>query len=478
MKDFLVLMERHGNIMFIGRERELDKCNKLYEQGKFQLFILYGRRRVGKTTFLKEFCKDKDTIFYSAEQSNSKMNLKKFSDIIFEHYNEKNIEPFSSWERALLYINEKQTDKQLVLVFDEFPYLAMQDKNLITILQHLIDHTLQNGKLFMVLCGSYMGFMEKEVLSAKSPLFGRRTAQLHMKTFDYRKSIEFVNSFSQEDMLQAYGIFGGTPLYLQQIVKEKGLRDNIIDLYLSPTGYLYEEPGLLMRQELQEPGVYSAIIEAIATGASRANEISVKVGEETAKCLKYIGVLIELGILYKEVPFGEKVSSRKTLYNISDFMFRFWYRYVAPNKTLLETDAQEIVWKRRIEPDLNHYMGAVFEKICKEYLLQQNALGNLPILFTDIGRWWGTDNRTHSQVEIDIIAADKDEYLIGECKWRNELLGRSILEELQKKADVFKKTRGNTWYILFSKSGFTQELVYEASHNEKILLVSLSDLFK
>ncbi|MCC8139591.1 MAG: ATP-binding protein, partial [Lachnospiraceae bacterium] len=361
--------------MFVGREKELGEMERLYRKGSFQLFILFGRRRVGKTTLLKEFCRDKNAIFFSAEQSNEKMNLDKFSELIFQHFGENALEPFASMENALLYIHEKIKDEPLVLVFDEFPYLAAANPALLSTLQHLIDHRLQQGKMFLVLCGSYMGFMEKEVLGSKSPLFGRRTAQLHMRPFDYRTSSELLEGFSDEEKLMLYGAYGGTPLYLQQIDPQLGLKENIENSFLRPTAYLYEEPLLLLRQEVQEPGVYSAIIEAIAGGASRANEIATKTGEPAAKCLKYIASLCELGIVERQTPFGEKTSSRKSIYRISDFMFRFWYRYVSGNKTLLETDAMELVWKRKIEPDYSRYMGLVFEQVCREDLLRKNSLG-------------------------------------------------------------------------------------------------------
>lgn len=370
--------------VFIGREKELAVLNEMYERDEFQLFILYGRRRVGKTTLLNEFCKNKPAIFYSAEQSNDKLNLEKFSQQVFQFYGETMLEPFSSWENALTYIHDRQSGKRLLLVFDEFPYLARKNKALLSVLQHLIDHKLQFGRLFIVLCGSYMGFMEKEVLSAKSPVFGRRTGQLHMKAFDYRTSMRFMEGFSDEDKIRLYGAFGGTALYLRQIRKGRSVEENIKNSFLRTTAYLYEEPQLLLRQEVQEPGIYSAIIEAIANGASKSNEIATKTGEEQAKCIKYINTLCELGILYKEAPFGEKSSARKTLYGISDLMFRFWYRYVFSNRTLLETDASEIVWKRRIVPDYDHYLGPVFEKVCRDYLYRKNSLGELPILFTSI----------------------------------------------------------------------------------------------
>ena len=462
--------------VFIGREKELADLEELYLQDKFQLFVLYGRRRVGKTTLLNEFCKDKDTIFYSAEQSNNKLNLEKFSSLVFNFYGENNLEPFSSWDNALSYINERQKHKKLVLVIDEFPYLVKKNKALLSELQHLIDHKLTSGNLFMILCGSYMGFMEKEVLGSKSPLFGRRTAQLHMKPFNYQTSLKFLDGFSDDEKLMLYGAFGGTPLYLQQINAKESLEENIKRTYLKVTSYLYEEALLLLRQEVQEPGVYSAIIEAIASGHTKANEVSTKIGEDSAKCLKYIKTLCELGILHKETPFGEKESSRKTIYGISDFMFRFWYRYVFANRTLIETGAQQAVWAKRIEPDYNNYMGLVFEKVCTDYLSARNARGELPILFTSIGRWWGTNPATHGQEEIDLVANDGKDYIFGECKWRNEKLDLSVLRELKAKADIFSKNRKSTYYVLFSKSGFTDAVMNEAKADSSILLVDLDEL--
>ena len=462
--------------VFIGREKELAELNDLYVQDKFQLFVLYGRRRVGKTTLLNEFCKGKNTIFYSAEQSNNKLNLEKFSRLVFNFYGEDNLEPFSSWENALSYIDERQKDKRLILVIDEFPYLVKKNKALLSEMQHLIDHKLKNGKLFMVLCGSYMGFMEKEVLGSKSPLFGRRTGQLHMKPFSYQTSMQFLDGFSDEDKLKLYGAFGGTPLYLQQIRPDNTFEENIKKAFLRVTAYLYEEPLLLLRQEVQEPGVYSAIIEAIAGGYTKSNEISTKIGEDSAKCLKYIKTLCELGILYKETPFGEKNSSRKTIYGISDFMFRFWYRYVFSNRTLVETGAQQAVWEKRIEPDYSSYMGLVFEKICSDYLTAQNANGNLPFLFTSIGRWWGTNPKTHKQVEIDLIANDGKDYLICECKWRNEKTDLGVLNELRENADIFNKKRDNTWFVLFTKVGFTDSVLKEAKADPNIILVDMSKI--
>lgn len=463
-------------MLFLGRERELADLEDLYAQDQFQLFILYGRRRVGKTTLLNEFCKNKETIFYSAEQSNTKLNLDKFSELIFQYYQEASLSPFTSWENALAYIHQRQKGHRLVLVFDEFPYLVRKNQVLLSTLQHMIDHTLRNSRLFIILCGSYMGFMEKEVLGSKSPIFGRRTGQLKLRPFDYQTSIRFMESVNPEDQLKLYGAFGGTALYLSQIQPKQSFETNIKKAFLRVTAYLYEEPLLLLRQEVQEPGVYSAVIEAIASGYTKSNEIATKIGEEPAKCLKYVHTLCELGILYKETPFGEKETSRKTIYGISDLMFRFWYRYVFANRTLLETGVAEIVWERKIAPDYSNYMGLVFEQVCKDYLLAQNLKGTLPILFTSIGRWWGSDPNSREAIEIDLIASDGKQYIIGECKWRNEPLDVSVMKALREKADIFRTKREKTWYMFFSKSGFTDGAINEAQRREDVVLVDLHDM--
>lgn len=464
--------------MFLGRQWELSQLNALWQSDKFQMFILYGRRRVGKTALIREFCKDKPSIFFSAGQSNERMNLEKFSQLVYQHYGEENGSSFVSMEKALSYINERQQLEPLVVVIDEFPYLAAGNSSLLSDLQHIIDFQLSTGKIFLILCGSYMGFMEKEVLGVKSPLFGRRTAQLKLKPMDYADSTLFLEGFSQHEKLLLYGIFGGTPLYLSQIDNSKSIEDNVKRLFLNPMGYLYEEANMLLRQEVKELAVYSSVIEAIANGASKANDISMKTGEESAKCLKYIRVLEELGLVSREVPLLDKPTSRKTIYHIEDLMFVFWYRYVARYRSQLENGAEEIIWSRRVEPDLNHYMGQAFERICHEYVIRKNAAGELPIMFYQLGRWWGINSTSiqHEQIEIDMVAVDGNDYIFGECKWRNELLDIGVVNTLKERAEIMQPKRGETWYMFFSKSGFTDAVRELAVADKHIILVGIDDL--
>lgn len=465
--------------MILGRDKELKLMNDLYDKGGFQLLLLYGRRRIGKTTLITEFIKNKRNIFFSAEQDTKENNMNKFSKIVFDYFNVSNLENFKTFDNLILYIIERIGNEKLVLVIDELPYFCKYYKSLLSSLQHIIDHKLKKTNIYLILCGSYMSFMENEVLGEKSPIFGRRTAQMKLKELDYLDASLFFKKKNAIEKSEIYGALGGTALYLSLYNNELPFKENINDLYLKSIGYLYEEAKILLKQEIEEPYTYNAIIEAIAHGYTKANEIATKIGEETSKCIKYINTLIGLGLIIKETPFDEKENNRKTIYQISDLMFRFWYRYVFSNHSLIEQDGGKVVYEKIIMPTYTDYMGHVFEKICIQYLNRANILGNLPFIFTKIGRWWGSDKKTRKQVEIDIVASDGNKnYLFCECKWTNEKVGESVLKELEYNSNIFNDSIVNKKYILFSKSGCTESLIKESRKREDLILVSVDNIYK
>jgi AAA+ ATPase superfamily predicted ATPase len=285
--------------MFVGRKYEIDKLNELYSEEKFHCVVLYGRRRVGKTRLLTEFCKDKNSIFYVSEQHNDLLSLEKFSSQVLEHYDLGEYAPrFESWDAAFKFIGGKAKKEKVVLVLDEFPYLSASNKSILSIIQNNIDHNLINTKLFLVLCGSSISFMENEVLSHKSPLFGRRTAQIIVNQLDFFDSIKFFEGYSNEDKMTIYSILGGVPQYLLQFNNQMSVDENVIKKIYDKSAYLYSETDLLLKQELCNPIVYKSIIEAVANGASKINEISTKIGETTSKTSIYIKSLLELKIQY------------------------------------------------------------------------------------------------------------------------------------------------------------------------------------
>lgn len=460
--------------MFIGRERELATLNKLYKSNKFEFTVIYGRRRVGKTALINQFIEGKNAIYFMGVESNAKQNLENFSKSIIEYNTGIETETsFLSFQAALEYVFKLSEKERLILAIDEYPYVARSSKSLASTLQLLIDKYKDSSKLMLILCGSSMSYMEDHVLAYKAPLYGRRTAQMKILPFDFDETCHYFKNFSDEDKALIYGIVGGTPQYLLQMNDELSVEDNIKNTYLNPTSALFEEPENLLKQEVREPALYNAIITAIATGASRMSEISSKVGEDTNICSAYVKNLVSLGIIQKETPYGEK-ASRKSVYSIEDNMFRFWYRFIPENNSIIARGATDLAYKR-IEPFLSDYMGKVFEDICKQYLWKLLLTGKCPVEFSSLGRWWGNDPVEKSQSEIDILAEqDKNTALFGECKWTNEKVDLGVLETLVKRSNLFAYKQVH--FYLFAKSGFTKGCVDKANEMGNVTLVSYKDI--
>ena len=462
--------------MFIGREREVAALDRLYESNKFEFAVIYGRRRVGKTALINHFIDNKEAIYFMGVESNEKQNLENFSKSIIEYSSGIEAETsFLSFQAALEYVFKLAEKKRLILAIDEYPYVARSSKSLASTLQLLIDKYKDTSKLMLILCGSSMSYMEDEVLAYKSPLYGRRTAQMKIFPFSFDEACRYLKNYSDEDKALAYGIVGGTPQYLLQMDDRLSIEDNIKNTYLNPISFLYEEPTNLLKQEVREPAIYTAIITAIAVGASRMSDISNKVDEDSNICANYLKSLINLGIVKKETPYGEK-TSRKSIYSIEDNMFRFWYRFVPNNNSVIMRGAADIVY-RRIEPQLSEYMGAVFEEICKQYLWKLLLDGNSPVEFSELGRWWGNDPIEKKQTEIDIMGEqDKKTALFGECKWTNEKVDLGVLETLIKRSKLFSYI--NVHLFLFSKSGFTKGCIDKANELGNVSLVTYADMLK
>lgn len=472
--DILNINQNGGAVMFIGREKELNALDNLYSSDKFEFAVIYGRRRVGKTALINQFIGDKKSIYFMGVESNAKQNLENFSKSIIEYTSGIAADTsFQSFQAALEYVFKLSESERLILVIDEYPYVARSSKSLASTLQMLIDKYKDTSKMMLILCGSSMSYMEDNVLAYKSPLYGRRTAQMKILPFDFEESCRYLKNLSGEDKALIYGIVGGTPQYLIQMNDRLSVEDNIKNTYLNPISFLFEEPTNLLKQEVREPAIYTAIITAIATGASRMSEISTKVGEDTNVCTSYIKNLINLGIVQKESPYGEK-NSRKSIYSIEDNMFRFWYRFVLDNNSVIARGATDLVYKR-IEPHLSDYMGKVFEEICKQYLWKLLLSGKCPVEFNSLGRWWGNDPVEKQQTEIDIMGEqDKTTALFAECKWTNEKVDLGILETLIKRSRLFTYT--DLHYYLFSKSGFTKGCIDKAKEMGNVKLVSYKDI--
>lgn len=465
-----------GAAMFIGREQELRTLNNLYQSDKFEFVVLYGRRRVGKTALINAFIDKKKNIYFMGVESNAKQNLENFSHSIFEYQTGIQTDTsFASFQAALEFVFQLAEKERIILALDEYPYVARASKSLASTLQMLIDKHKDTSKLMLILCGSSMSYMEDHVLAYKAPLYGRRTAQIKLLPFTFEETCRYLSNMSGENLALMYGVVGGTPQYLLQVNDRQSAAENIKNIYLNPTSFLFEEPTNLLKQEVREPATYTAIIAAIAAGSSRMSEISSKVGEDSSVCSLYIKNLISLGIVRKETPYGEK-ASRKTVYSIEDNMFRFWYRFVLENNSIIARGADELAYKR-IEPHLSDYMGKVFEDICSQYLWRLLLSGQCPVEFTSLGRWWGNNPMTRSQTEIDIMGEqDKNTALFGECKWTNEKVDLGVLETLVQRSKLFPYQRVHLY--LFSKSGFTKGCLDKANELGSVTLVTYQDILR
>ncbi len=466
--------------MFVGRKRELDKLNTLYAGDSFEFAVVYGRRRVGKTTLIREFLKDKESVYYMAVEGTKKENLRGLSAAFLMQG--KNNAPaaesyveFRDYEAALAYIDLLAGEnRRIVIAIDEYPYLAASYPTISSLVQKHIDECWKDSRLFLILCGSSMSFMEEQVLGYKSPLYGRRTAQFKIRPFTFWEAGEMLKDYSAQDRALLYGVTGGIPEYLSRIDGTKDVHENIIRLFFDESGRLFEEPINLMKQELREPMTYHSIISAIASGASRLNEIATKTGLESGGCSNQLSSLIALQIVKKEVPMTQNANSRSTLYSLEDSMYLFWYRFVRPNSSSIMCGVGRQIYETVVMPQNDDFMGRIFETICRQYLFLPEIYGKLPFPIGQIGRWWGNNARARRQEEIDLMAMSGEKVLFGECKWRNEKIGRQVVERLLERGELFQYPE--KYYYIFSKTGFKEETTQYCSEKERVYLISFEEM--
>ncbi|MBR1743112.1 MAG: ATP-binding protein [Lachnospiraceae bacterium] len=456
--------------MFLGREEELRLLEGYYAKKGGQLIILYGRRRTGKTELLRYFCKKKEHVFYSCTEVTDEQQLEMFSDRLLRTGMEagKYIQSFSDWEQAFSNVKGLPFQKKL-LVIDEFPYMVQKNNSIPSILQKLWDHDLKNQDVMIILCGSAMSFMEEDILAEKNPLYGRATGILKLLPMSFYEAVQFLPSYRFEEKVEAYAILGGIPHYLKQFANDASLEENICGQILSRGSILYSEVEFLLRQEMRETATYNTIIQAVALGCTKLNEISQKTMIESAKLTSYLKNLISLGIVYKEfsIETGIKESAnvQRGLYRLTDHFFRFYYAFVFPNLSVLEGGDERGVWEYVIKPGFSHFVSYAYENICRQYLFRKNKKRELPGFYTNFGRWW---NKTD---EMDIVGtgADKKHFIAGECKYRGQEMELSDCVHLEEKWERCFGAAERTCYF-FSKGGFTDEVRAYAKKTGAVLV--------
>ena len=449
---------------FVDREQEMNTLQREYERNGSSLVVLYGRRRVGKTTLISEFIKDKKALFFLASEESESQNRLAFQEKTAEFLGSdllRNVE-VKSWDVLFKAIMDAPFDSKPVIVLDEFQYLGKANPAFPSIFQRIWEEILKDKDVMVILCGSLISMMQSQTLAYGSPLYGRRTAQIRLKQIPFGYYHEFFPDRSRKELIEMYAITGGVPKYIELFSQSRDIYSAIEACVLNRSGYLYDEPHFLLQQEVSEVGSYFSIIKAIAAGNTKLSAIASVLEVKSTSLTKYLKTLIDLDILEREVPVTEEnpEKSKRGLYKIKDNYLRFWFAFVYPNMSFIESGHSRIVMDKIRKSLVRNHIAFVYEDVCKERMWEMNAASVWPFYFSKLGRYWD------AKEEIDIAAIDPEgkNLILGECKFWQEPVGISVLRDLEAKAKtvVWERNERKVWYVLFSASGFTEELKLEA----------------
>ena len=470
---------------FIGRRRELESLETAYQtDGGF--VVIYGRRRVGKTTLIKEFIKDKLAFYFLATEEVESQSMKRLASVAARITKNPMLQrvAFSDWLDLFRVISEYRPEEKKVLVIDEFPYLVKSNPAFPSILQNAWDEILKDSNVMLILCGSLIGMMQKYALSYDSPLYGRRTAQIRLAPLPF-PDVYAAQSLSFEDAVKQYSITGGVPKYLEFFNERDDLLQQVESVILSKNGFLYEEPNFLLKDEVTSAVNYFSIIRVIAEGNHKLGKIAGAMGIETSGLTPYLSTLSDLGFIVKDTPVTEKnpEKSRKGLYFIQDNFVRFWFRYVYPYKGELELDNSRLVMDE-IEKDFEQkFVAFAYEDVCRAVFA--DLCRNREIQFTPsrIGAYWLND--LDSDTEIDVMAVDHQNHQVfaGECKFHVKPVDAPVFfalrDKVQVSAEIQSAFKGYQFlYGVFSKSGFTPRLLDMAGQNPSLFLINEDKLIQ
>ena len=443
--------------MFSGRHSELKKLDGLYESGKFECVVMHGRWRVGKTELLKEFMKKcKESIYFDAQETSEIENIENLVRCIEASPRYTKTRQIKGYEDAFEQLGELARTERLLFIIDDYQYLVSAHRGITALLCTQIERWLKSGKIMIVICGSSEPVMNSETLGYNSPFHGMRTAQIEVLPFSFFELKRYYSAFSPFDIAVIYGITGGVPKYIDMMDPELSIEENIQSVYFDTSSELFEEPANILRREVRDPAYYNAVLSAIATGKVKNSEIASAVGLETSACTAYLKNLMSLGFVGKYTPITEK-AGKKTVYDIKDNMFRFWYRFVPPNISLIRSGMANRIW-RSVALEIPSFMSKVFEDICRLWLEQQNMANRLPVSFIEVGRWWGIDPVLKTEASVPILAyADDEHAYFGDCVWSDEPAQVGSLVSLSERSRLFRYS--NRYLYLFSRSGFSGECV-------------------
>ena len=464
--------------MFIGRKNELSVLEDTYNKPGFQMTVIYGRRRIGKSRLISEFIQGKRASYYVASKTSIEDNVKKWSSQVVTDL-APNMEGLSidNLEAFFRFVGNLSDEEKIILALDEIPYIAEADESFLSRFQVAVDTIFAPKNIYLIICGSAISFMEKEILSEKSPLFGRRTNQIFLRPFNYLESSEFVPKYNAKEKAIVYGVTGGVAKYLTLFDDKLSLDDNLIRHFFTTSGYMYEEPMNLLTQEFRTINTYNTVIEVCADGANKVNEIADKAHISTATLAYVLKSLNTVGIISKIMPMTEKENKRRSVYEVTDNMYRFWYSFIPGAKAAIEMDRGDVFYKNYVKDKIHSFMGKIFEDMCRYYTLSQGLDGNLNCLVTNVGSWWGPGH-DHIPTDIDVVGIDdaNNKAVLGECKFKNGVIDKDVYEALMDRRGLIDKRYDEVQFMLFSLSGFSK-WVKENADPKRIRLVTLKDLY-
>lgn len=464
---------------FLGREKEILDLEKEYARdGGF--VVIYGRRRIGKTTLIKQFIKSKTAFYFLATKEVESQSMKRLAGVIARTTGNSVMQKaaFSDWLDLFQAVADYKPNEKKVLVIDEFPYLVKVNDSFPSILQNAWDEILKDSNVMLILCGSLISMMKKHALSYESPLYGRRTAQMRIAPLPFTTVYEN-QKLSFEEAAEQYSITGGVPKYMEFFSDGQPLYEQIKENVLSKNGFLYEEPNFLLTDEVQVPTNYFSIIKVIADGNHKLGTIAGILGLETSALTPYLKTLSELGFIEKQVPVTEKNAekTRKGLYFISDNFLRFWFRYVYPYKGELELDNTQISLDELDKDFKEKFVAFAYEDICKEIFARLCSDKAIDFTPSKIGSYWLNDKSGNTQIDVMAVDTVNKRLFAGECKYHNQPVDADVYFELVKKVDnsteIKSAFKGYTViYGVFSKSGFTSRMTDISNSNPNLFLIN------
>lgn len=464
---------------FLGREKEILVLEKEYARdGGF--VVIYGRRRIGKTTLIKQFIKSKTAFYFLATKEVESQSMKRFAGVIARTTGNSVLQKaaFSDWLDLFQAVADYKPNEKKVLVIDEFPYLVKVNDSFPSILQNAWDEILKDSNVMLILCGSLISMMKKHALSYESPLYGRRTAQMRIAPLPFTTVYEN-QKLSFEEAAEQYSITGGVPKYMEFFSDGQPLYEQIKENVLSKNGFLYEEPNFLLTDEVQVPTNYFSIIKVIADGNHKLGTIAGILGLETSALTPYLKTLSELGFIEKQVPVTEKNAekTRKGLYFISDNFLRFWFRYVYPYKGELEIDNMQISLDELDKDFKEKFVAFAYKDICKEIFARLCSDKAIEFTPSKIGSYWLNDKSGNTQIDVMAVDTVNKRLFAGECKYHNQPVDADVYFELVKKVDnsaeIKSAFKGYTViYGVFSKSGFTSRMTDISNSNPNLFLIN------